>query len=278
MICLDNSRKMEEEEEEEEEVSSFESKNDNKSEDVNILDIKKIDKDTSKRITKRLLLKPIEMDFSPGIIYIVGESGTGKTTLIKYLTKTLSSKNVKIQIYGTNLEDINYKTLGKMMSYMSQSYELFKFQTIQQNIVSYNQFDQDIYRRVCELADIQFINPDNELDNKKATIEHLSAGERKKVHYARFLYQITINRNTNKYICLDEPTAAFDRKLSVAFFRQLKQLVKQLKLVAFVVDHSLLGIEDTSKVIFICNQEAHFGTHEELLENIPEYKELFTII
>ena len=238
---------------------------------------KVIDKDTIKRAKKRLLLNPMQIKFYPEIIYIVGESGSGKTTFLKYLIKSLSDQSVKVQIYGVDLKNVNYRSLGKMMCFMSQSYELFKFKTIQQNIVCSNQFDQDIYRKVCNLADIQFINPDNSLDNKNSTVVNLSEGEKKKVHYARFLYQIIMNRGTIRYVCLDEPTAAFDRKLAVAFFKQLDKLVKELGLVAFVVDHSLLGIKNESKVIFICKQQVNFGTHGQLLKDVPEYIELFSV-
>ena len=72
---------------------------------------------------------------------------------------------------------------------------------------------------------------------------------------------------------MDEPTAALDAKAEYQFFEQLRELGKQHQII--MVSHRLSIARLSTKIIYFSDEGIFVDTHNNLLENVPSYKDLY---
>lgn len=123
----------------------------------------------------------ISFNFKKGKKYaIVGKSGAGKTTLLNLISKNIEYIPHGITINGIPIENINDNSIKKLMTYMNQ--EVFVFNdTIKNNIILYEDFDENTYQHIIKLAGLEkFINSFQEKDQHMLINngENISGGER----------------------------------------------------------------------------------------------------
>ena len=95
----------------------------------------------------------------------------------------------------------------------------------------------------------------------------LSGGQQARTALARTL------SHAKPLIVLDDPFAALDRNTEEEIFRELKAMSKDR--IILLISHRLYLFDQTDQVIWMEDGKAVAGTHEEILEKIPEYRSLY---
>ena len=95
----------------------------------------------------------------------------------------------------------------------------------------------------------------------------LSGGQAKRLALARTLC------HKKPVLILDDPFSALDKNTEKQIFANLKQQTKDN--IVFLISHRLYLFQQMDQVIWMEDGKAVAGTHEEILEKIPEYRSLY---
>lgn len=179
---------------------------------------------------------------------VIGETGSGKSCLIKSLIDRLIILNKK-----------EFNIDGKI-SYASQTPFIVNA-TVRDNILFYSKFNEERYRQVikhCELErDIELL-PAGDLTEIGTNGANLSGGQKSRINLARCVY-----KEADIYL-FDDPISSVD---SIVYNRILNQLIKNYlkdKTVIFA-SNDVKYMNFFNKVIFIEKEKVKFfGTNEEI--------------
>ena len=94
----------------------------------------------------------------------------------------------------------------------------------------------------------------------------LSGGQQARTALARTL------SHAKPLIVLDDPFAALDRNTEEEIFRELKAMSKDR--IILLISHRLYLFDQTDQVIWMENGQTQTGTHEKMLQIVPEYANL----
>ena len=147
-------------------------------------------------------------------IGILGESGNGKSTLIKLIMGYFKSPNNSIFIDGKDINNHNSESIRKQITYINQNTKLFN-ETIYNNIKYGNNLTNEQIDELINKFKLNtiFLNLDNGFNtNVGVNGDKLSGGQKQIIQLLRAFGQNSKNTTQNKIIILDEPTAAVDPK------------------------------------------------------------------
>ena len=157
---------------------------------------------------ERLILKDINLEIKEGeFVYLIGRSGSGKSSLLKTLYADLPAKDGIFQIAGYDLSNMRRKDipmLRRKIGIVFQDFQLLYDRNVEQNlsfVLKATGWDDEtgIGRRIDEV--LQLVG----LQGKKKSMPHqLSGGEQQSVAIARALL------NSPSVILADEPTGNLD--------------------------------------------------------------------
>ena len=218
------------------------------------------------------ILDHINLIIKPGTMTaLVGPSGSGKSTITKLITGFWEATSGVITLGGVDLKKIPLSQLSSYVSYVSQDNYLFD-ESIRENIrmgrlSATDQEVEDVARK-CGCHD--FIMG---LEHGYDTIVggaggHLSGGERQRIAIARAMLKDA------PIIIFDEATAYLDPENESLIQEAISKLVQGKTLI--MVAHRLYTVTGADQLVVV-NQgriEAT-GTHEELLQKCPLYKEMW---
>lgn len=212
------------------------------------------------------------------ILAIVGENGSGKTTIIKLLNGLYDEYEGNILINGIEIREIDKKSLRNCLATLFQDYNKYQF-TIKENI-GFGSIDNldDIekikYSAKKGGAD-QFINclPNNYTQQVGYWFEggtQLSGGQWQKLGLSRLFM-----KNADCLI-LDEPTASLDPFSELEIFKQLYQNSNEK--INIIITHRFINTVFANKIIVLKDGEIiEKGKHDELLKQDGFYKDMFDI-
>lgn len=201
---------------------------------------------------------------------IVGESGCGKTTLIKLLQDFYLPNEGNIKVGGINLNQINPHLWRKVTGSVMQESFIFS-DTIANNIaLSTDEVDVERMLHAASMAHIdEFIATLPLGYNTRIGMEGngISAGQRQRILLARAIYK------DPEYIFLDEATNSLDATNERLIMDNLRRYYRGKTVV--VSAHRLSTIWDADQIIVMRRGEvAERGTHEELLRLQGDYYRL----
>lgn len=161
--------------------------------------------------------------------FLLGESGSGKTTFLKLLNGTISADEGSIFFQGVDIEEMDSLTLRKEVLLAAQAAYLFDG-SISENFSYYYEAREALGPTEEEMQRyLSVCCADFPLDRLCQT---LSGGERQRVFGAICLsFQ-------PKVLMLDEPTSALDEKTADRFFSQLKEFCAQQGITLLVICHN----------------------------------------
>ena len=182
------------------------------------------------------------------IIGVVGQSGCGKSTMLKLFMRFWQVKTGNISISDRNVAAINTADLRAMESYMTQETQLFR-DTIAGNIrVARPEATDAEVENACRKAalhDFILTLPDGYQTQVGELGETLSGGERQRIGLARaFLHNAP-------FLLLDEPTSNLDSLNEAVILRSLKEEAKG-KTIA-LVSHRRSTVRIADEVVMIEN-------------------------
>ncbi len=200
---------------------------------------------------------------------ITGESGSGKTTVLKLLVKFLSPNSGSICIGGNNLQSISPGLWRRQCGVVMQNGFIFSG-TIAKNIcMSMEELNQDRLRESSRIASLnEFIDSlplgYNTKVGPKGT--GLSQGQRQRILIARAIYK------KPDYLFLDEATTALDCKTEAVV---LENLTKQFSgKTVVIVTHRLNTIKDVDQIVVMNHGRVlEFGIPDQLRDFQADYFE-----
>ena len=204
-----------------------------------------------------------------GTLGIIGATGSGKSTFAKLLMRSYEADSGKIKISGREISSYSRKELTAMFGVALQNDFLYA-DTVRENIAFGRELSDDEIRRAAKIAQAEeFIEalPEkyDHVIAPKGT--NLSGGQRQRLLIARAVAA------KPDIIILDDSSSALDYKTDAALRKALdtelsgSTVITVAQRVSSVKNCGLILVLDNGKVI-------GRGTHEELLETCPEYKEI----
>jgi len=208
------------------------------------------------------------------ITAIVGQSGSGKTTIFNLLLRLLDPTGGTILINEQSLETIDEKLLKKTIGLIPQDPFIFN-SSIRENLVmsSGNVLDETALDRAIELAQLrEFIHarPDG-LDFVAGHMgRNLSAGEKQRLALARLILQ-----DPEVIIC-DEYTANIDVKIAGLIHEVMRtEFAGRTRI---IITHQLYTIKGADHIIVLDRGGiAQTGPHEELIAQPGVYRDLWEL-
>ncbi len=163
---------------------------------------------------------------------VLGESGAGKSMLLKYIAGIFEPDKGKIFLDGVCLLDtdkkINVRPQDRNIAYMFQNYALFPTMTVRKNIEIIAKGDNHEKKDKADYLLRKFHI--EEIENKKPP--ELSGGQQQRVALARVLaYE-------PKLILLDEPFSAIDQLLKERLQIELEAMISDFNGLVIMVSHS----------------------------------------
>lgn len=228
----------------------------------------------------RAILKDATISAAPGaFVAICGPNGAGKSTALSLLDGSQSPDLGLVTLNGKSLRSIPNKELARVRAVVPQRHQLsFPFQV--QEVVSMGRsphqgrssLSQDA--AICEEA-MRLLDVHPMTDRNYLT---LSGGERQRVMIARALAQIwEPEEGRDRYLLLDEPTAALDLKYQIALMRLLSELADDGWAILAVL-HDLALVKKWCSDVYLLTDGAvvHQGDPQALLtpERVAEVFDL----
>lgn len=178
-------------------------------------------------IEKKLNHFVLNVDFTVEneILCIMGESGSGKTSILNSIAGLLTPDKGDIVLDDNILfsDKINLKPQERNIGYVFQDYALFPNMSVEDNIFFMNP-DKDYANSLIEKLGIEYL-----LENFPNT---LSGGEKQKVSIVRAL------ANKPRLLLMDEPFSSIDEKFKNKFYEELIEIKKSLDVPIMLVTHN----------------------------------------
>lgn len=217
-------------------------------------------------------IQHINLAIKPGTVTaLVGPSGSGKSTITKLIAGFWDVGFGSITLGGKDLRTIPQKQLADQIAYVSQDNYLFD-DTIRENIRMgrLSASDAEVEEAAKAAGCDTFIrNLENGYDtNVGGAGGHLSGGERQRIAIARAMLK------NAPIVILDEATAYIDPENEAVVQEAVSKLVAGKTLI--IIAHRLSTITDSDQIVVMNNScISDIGTHDELLEKSPLYKEMW---
>lgn len=203
---------------------------------------------------------------------IVGDSGSGKSTILNLISKYYEPNEGKVKIGGICINNIESTKVLDKISLVDQDVFLFN-DTIKNNIryAKPDASDEEIIEACKEANCHEFITKmKHGYDtNVGENGNSLSGGERQRLSIARAILK------DSPILLLDEATASLDIENEIAVKKAILNLLKKKKTVIMIA-HTLSIIKNADKIIAVSGGKIiEEGKHEELLLNRGKYYKMW---
>lgn len=229
----------------------------------------------SKSFDGKQVLKQVNARFNKGCTnLIIGQSGSGKTVLLKSLVGLIDIDGGEILYDGrsfTKMNPVQKKSLRQEIGMLFQGSALFDSLSVEENV----QFPLDLFTAMSEEEKRDRVNSClqrvNILNANLLLPSEISGGMQKRVAIAR---AIALNP---KYLFCDEPNSGLDPKTAVLIDELIQEITAEYDMTTIVNTHdmnSVIGMGD--QIIFIYDGQKHWeGTSEEILDSGNEVLDQF---
>ena len=224
---------------------------------------------------KKLLFNNLNFTIKKNsLVGIVGQTGAGKTTIVKLLLRFYDPIEGSIFIGDVNLNNLKLDNLRENIGYVSQ--EIFMFDgTIKDNI-AYPPYDIDNEKLLTAAKLSQAHEFIEKLPEKYETQigergQKLSVGQKQRLAIARALYK------NPPILIFDEATSSVDNETERLIQKAINEISKDRTTI--VIAHRLSTVRNADNIIVLNNKGdiVESGKHNILLENNKIYKKLWNI-
>ncbi len=182
-------------------------------------------------------IRDLSFDVRPGETFgVIGPNASGKTTLVRLLSRVLTPSGGRIQLEGSDLSRLERAAAARQIAVVPQDVPHGFPHTVEELVLMgrfpraprrffESEEDRAAARRAMEAVGV--------LDLRGALLDRLSGGERQRVMLARALAQ------EPRLLILDEPTAHLDLRYQVECAGLLRRLGREAGLTIVLVSHDL---------------------------------------
>lgn len=220
--------------------------------------------------TNQKILDNLTIEFYPNLINaVVGESGCGKSTILKLLYRLWELDSGDILLDNISIKKYNLYYLRREISIITQDVLVFN-DTIWNNIRCNQKVSERKIKEICIATGVEeFVN---KLDKKYDTVvgergATLSGGQKQKLAIARVLLA------DKKVIVLDEATSALDNISQYNIINNIKPYISNKTVI--IIAHRLSIVKNADIIYVMKNGKCiDNGKHELLIKNCLEYQKL----
>lgn len=233
-------------------------------------------KNINKTFGDRQVVKDVSFTFYKGKTnLIIGESGCGKTTILKLMVGLHKADSGEILYDGQNFPKLSVseqENVRKKIGMLFQGGALFDSQTLEENV----QFPLDMFTdltRAEKLDRVNFCLEKVQLVGKnKLYPAELSGGMKKRAALARAI------ANNPSYLFCDEPNSGLDPKTSIVIDNLIKSLTEEFNITTIIVTHDMNSvIEIGDNIMFVYKGENWWtGDRTQILKT--KNQELFDFV
>jgi len=217
-----------------------------------------------KSFGEKLVLEDISCTFESGKVnLIIGQSGMGKTVLMKCTVGLFEVDKGAVFFDGRNFSEMDFKarkSIRQEIGMVFQGGALFDSLTVEQNVM----FPLDMFTSMslAEKRDrVNFCLQRVHLENvNKLFPSEISGGMKKRVAIAR-----AISMNP-KYLFCDEPNSGLDPKTSIVIDALIKEITEEFQTTTVVNTHDMNSLTEIGeKIVFIYKGKKWWeGAYEEI--------------
>lgn len=219
--------------------------------------------------TDKYVLNNVNLKINKGeFVGIIGETGSGKTTLIDLLLRIYNIDEGMLYIDNHDIMNLKIKTVRDSIAYVPQDNFLYGDRI--SNNIAFSENDTLNIEKVYDCADISGVKHDIDdfkegfntvLGERGVTI---SGGQKQRVSIARALY-----KNANILI-LDDSLSAVDTETEKTIITNLREIRKNKTTI--IIAHRITTLQNLDKIVVVNNGTiTGVGTHEYLLKNNESY-------
>jgi len=220
----------------------------------------------------RWILQDISFTARPGdTIALVGETGSGKTSIVSLIARFYEPQLGRIRIDGADLADTTIDSLRSQIGIVTQENFLFTG-TVMENLKfgRPSATDEEVFAAARSLGTHEIILrlKDGYATEVKERGGNFSAGERQLLTFTRAMAA------NPRILILDEATSAVDPRTETSIQTALEKLFARRT--SFVIAHRLSTVRHASLILVLSRGEiAERGTHDELLQRAGLYAKLY---
>jgi ATP-binding cassette subfamily B multidrug efflux pump len=202
---------------------------------------------------------------------VVGSTGSSKTTLVQLIPRLYDVTSGSVKVGGVDVREYDLKLLRDKVAFVLQKNTLFSG-TIRSNMQwgSENASDEEIIEALKHAQAWEFVSRyEDGLDHiVEQNGDNFSGGQKQRLTIARALLKAP------KIIILDDSTSAVDMttdaKLQKAFKTELSGVT------TIIIAQRISSIQHADRIIVMHEGRIEsMGTHEELIEKSPIYREIY---
>ena len=199
------------------------------------------------------------------IIGITGSVACGKSTLGKVFLCEYSYEG-SISCDGKELRRMKDTERTGTIGYLGHDPELFNDSVKNNILMGENKNVDNFLKAVCLDQEVAGMEDGTETLVGNGGVR-LSGGQGQRLALARTLC------HKKPVLILDDPFSALDKTTERQIFANLKELVRDN--IVLLISHRLYLFPEMDQIIWMENGKAKVDTHENLLREVPEYRELF---
>jgi ATP-binding cassette subfamily B protein len=217
------------------------------------------------------VLKNVSLSVTAGSkTAIIGPTAAGKSQLLYLLTNLIVPDSGSIEYDGVSIEDYKKEVFHKQIGFVFQDSVIFNM-SLKENIAFNDSVAEENVRKAIRCAELEeFIDS---LPEKLDTIvaergTSLSGGQKQRIMLARAL---ALNP---RILLLDDFTSRVDRKTEYKILKNIGDSYPDLTLLS--ITQKIEPVMDFEQIILLMEGEIiASGKHPELLQNSPEYIQIF---